>query len=184
MVVHLTDAQLQLGLEHIKQSPKDNGSLEMIVIRPQEDGRTVLDECPLSLQHGVHGDLWERKCWKTLPDGASHPEVQVAIMNSRAVALLAQDKNRWCLAGDNLYVDLDLSNENIKTGQRFSVGTVILQITEHAHNGCVKFMNRFGKDGLKFVNSPLGKELHLRGIYAMVIQDGVVKVGDRMKKID
>jgi len=181
--LHLTEPQLESGLAHIRQSPPDNGALEMIVIRPRSNERTVLEKCQLSAKLGVHGDDWADHCWKTLPDGSPHPEVQVALMNSRAVALLAQDRARWTLAGDNLFVDLDLSNENLQSGQRLAIGSVILELTPHAHNGCGKFMERYGKAAVKFVNSPVGKQLHLRGIYAKVVQDGLVTVGDRIKKI-
>jgi len=179
----LSEAQLNLGLDHIQNSPNDDGVLEMIVIRPGENERVVLDKSLVSSKLGVHGDNWAIKCWKTLPDGSPHPEVQIAITNSRSIGLLAQDKARWSLAGDNLYVDFNLSDENLRAGQRLAIGTAILEITTHAHNGCKKFNARFGADAVKFVNSPIGKKLHLRGIYAKVVQDGVIQVGDRIRKV-
>lgn len=181
--LHLTAPQLLNGLDHIRQSQANNGVLEMIVIRPCENERFVLHDCLLSAKLGVHGDDWAVKCWKTLPDGSPHPEVQVAIMNSRAVALVAQDRARWPLAGDNLYVDLDLSASNLPPGQQLSIGSALIEITPQPHNGCAKFTTRYGRSAVEFVNSPVGKQLHLRGIYAKVVQDGRITVGDRIEKL-
>jgi len=183
MPEHLTTEQLHAGLPHIQASPRDGGVLEAIVIRPQTNQRHRLAHCELSLEGGVHGDNWALGCWKSLPDGSPHPDVQVAIMNSRAIELIAGDSGRWALAGDNLFVDLDLSAENLPTGQRLAIGDVVLEITEIPHDGCKKFADRFGKDALKFVNSAVGKQWHLRGIYARVVTSGMVRVGDEIKKI-
>ena len=180
---HLSEPDLRDGLPHIQDSPKDLGLLELIVIRPQDKERVVLEECDLSLRLGVHGDMWAQGCWKSLEDGSPHPDVQVTLMNSRCIALLAQDKSRWPLAGDQLYVDLDLSGDNLPVGQRLAIGTAVLEITGTAHTGCAAFAERFGPAALRFVNSPEGKRLHLRGIYARVVQDGHIKTGDRVAKL-
>jgi len=180
---HLSETELLAGLEAIQNSPKDQGVLELIVIRPRENERVVLPECALSARLGAHGDMWADGCWKTLPDGSPHPDVQITLMNSRCVALLAQTKSRWPLAGDQLYVDMDLSSENLPVGQRLAIGTTILQITDTPHTGCGQFAERYGSAATKFINSPLGKRLHLRGIYAKVVADGLVKTGDSVTKI-
>ena len=180
---HLSIDQLNAGLEEILRSPSDQGVLNLVVIRPATDQRQSLQQCQLSPELGVHGDNWADGCWLSLPDGRPDPDVQVAIMNSRAIDLIAQDAQRWKLAGDNLFVDLDLSDQNLVAGQRLSVGSVVLEVTSQAHNGCKKFAQRFGKDAVKFVNSPEGKRNHLRGIYAKIIQSGTVSVGDQISKI-
>jgi hypothetical protein len=178
-----TKSELFDGVEAIRNSPRDHGVLEMIVIRPKDKERLVLEECQLSSKLGVHGDFWAEKCWSTLPDGSPNPEVQVTLMNSRCIALLAQEKSRWALAGDQLYIDLDLSSENLPVGQRLAIGTAVLEITAVPHTGCGLFVERFGLAAAQFVNSDIGKPLHLRGIYAKVVQDGLVKTRDIITKI-
>jgi hypothetical protein len=182
MVSHLTYKELTDGLSEIRQSPADKGILKAIVVRPVSDERTSLAECKISPELGVHGDNWAKGCWMSLPDGRPDPDVQIAITNSRAIGLIAQDEDRWQLAGDILYADLDLSADILRTGQQLSVGSAILEITEVAHNACKKFAERFGTDAAKFINSEVGRKLHLRGIYAKVVQAGTVHVGDVIEK--
>lgn len=182
MARHLSLRELNHGLPEILKSPNDVGVLRAIVVRPKTDERTSLEVCEVSPELGVHGDGWARGCWLSLPDGSPHPDVQVSIMNARAIALIAQHPGRWQLAGDNLYFDMQLSDENLPCRQRIEIGKVVLEITAKAHNGCKKFAERFGADAVKFVNSVEGKKLHLRGIYAKVIQPGVIHVGDKVKK--
>ena len=173
---HLTTREIEAGLDEIRQSPKDNGILKLIVARPKPDEREVLETGELDETEGLKGDTW-----KTY--GNVRSDAQITIMNSRCVALLAQDETRWQLAGDQLYVDLDLSDENLPVGTKLEIGSAILETTSLPHNGCKKFVERFGMDAMKFVNSPIGKELHLRGIYAKIIQSGTINKGDLVKKL-
>ena len=182
MARHLALAELEDGLPEIRRSPKDRGVLRAIVIRPEADDRTSLARCELSPELGVHGDNWAKGCWMSLPDGRPHPDVQVTLMNARALALVAQDEARWPLAGDNLIVDLDLSEDNLPPGTRLAIGSALLEITEVPHKGCRKFAARFGVDATRFVNSREGVRLHLRGIYARIVERGVVTVGDPVEK--
>lgn len=179
---HLSLEELQEGLGDILRSPQDRGLLRAIVIRPEVDARVALRECELSPDGGVHGDDWAKGCWMSLPDGRPHPDVQVTLMNARTIALIAQDEARWPLAGDNLFVDLDLSGENLPPGTRLSVGSALLEITAVPHKGCKKFAERYGVDATRFVNSREGLRLHLRGIYAKIVEPGVVAVGDVIQK--
>jgi hypothetical protein len=182
-VKHLTLAELEAGMTAILQSPKDQGVLELIVRRPQVEAREVLVEGELDLAAGLVGDSWKSRGSSSTPDGSANPEMQLNIMNSRVVALLAQTKDRWPLAGDQLYVDLDLSAANVPPGTQLSIGSAIIEVTSPHHTGCKKFMARYGEDAMKFVNSPTGRQLHLRGINAKVVQPGAVRVGDVVKKI-
>lgn len=181
---HLTMTELEAGLDEIRQSPKDEGLLEMIVRRPRTDEREVLEEGRLGLREGLVGDSWQARGSSRTADGSSHPDMQLTIMNARVIALVAQSQERWRLAGDQLFIDMDLSTDNLPPGTRLAVGSAVVEVTPEPHNGCKKFMARFGLEALKFVNSPVGKQLHLRGINAKVVQPGVVRVGDVVKKID
>jgi MOSC domain len=183
MAGHLTFEELQEGLGGIMLSPQDRGTLKAIVIRPEVETRVSLRQCELSPDGGVHGDNWAKGCWMSLPDGRPHPDVQVAIMNARAIALIAQEEARWPLAGNQLLIDLDLSRDNLPPGTRVSVGPALLEINAVPHNGCKKFAERFGVDATRFVNSKEGVRLHLRGIYARIVEPGVVTVGDPVTKL-
>ena len=175
--------ELERGLENIRQAPKDEGVLELIVRRPKVDAREVLEEAELSLIEGLVGDSWSMRGSIRTADGSPHPEMQINIMNSRVTALVAQAKDRWALAGDQLYIDMDLSAENLPGGTRLALGSAVIEISALPHTGCKKFVSRFGLDAMKFVNSALGKELHLRGVNAKVLRGGVIKVGDVVRKI-
>ncbi|HUM27750.1 MAG TPA: MOSC domain-containing protein, partial [Anaerolineales bacterium] len=147
------------------------------------DGREILQSADLNLTEGLVGDNWKTRGSTATPDGSAHPEAQINIMNSRAVALLAQEKDRWALAGDQFFIDLDLGVENLPAGTRLALGSAILEVTAKPHTGCDKFAARYGRAAALFVNSTEGKKLHLRGINAKVVQAGTVRVGDAVKKI-
>src|ERR1700704_3363176 len=180
---HLTMSELEAGLDEIRRAPKDEGVLELIVRRPAVNDREILEEAELHLDEGLIGDTWKRRRSKTTPDGSPNPLMQLNIMNSRVTALVARDKDRWQLAGDQLYLDMDLSEENVPAGTRLSLGSAVIEVTPPPHLGCQKFVARFGLDAMKFVNSPNGKQLHLRGLNAKVIQGGIIRVGDVARKI-
>jgi hypothetical protein len=179
----LTMEQLEAGLDYIRQSPDDNGVLEMIVRRPRTDEREVLEVGELDRTEGLKGDNWSTRGSDLTEDGSAHPDMQLNLMNSRVIALLAQDKERWQLAGDQLFVDMDLSAENLPPGSRLAIGSALIEVTDQPHTGCKKFAERFGVDAMRFVNTPMGRKLNLRGINAKVVQSGVVRVGDLVRKV-
>jgi MOSC domain-containing protein YiiM len=183
MTTHLTKEQLEAGLNYIRQSPKDDGLVELIVRRPQTEQRDVLEEAEFTTADGLVGDNWSRRGSSRTPDGGPHPDMQINIMNARAVALVAQEKERWPLAGDQLFIDMDLGKENLPAGSRISIGSAVLEVTDLPHTGCQKFVARFGIEAMKFVNSEVGRELCLRGINARVVQSGVIKVGQVARKV-
>ena len=180
---HLTMEELSAGLPGILASPKQDGRLEAIVVRPSVGERRELNTCELSLAEGAKGDHWAKGCWKSTEDGQPHPDVQICIMNSRCINLIAGARENWAPAGDNLFIDMDLSPANCPPGTRLGIGSVILEITDTPHNGCNSFIERYGRDACVFVNTGKGKELRLRGIYGRVEQDGTVSVGDRVAKL-
>ena len=178
--VHLNREQLEAGLDAISQSPKEQGTLEMIVRRPQTEMRDIVQEGELDLDVGLVGDNWKTRGG---PERPANPETQITLTNARAIQHIAQSKNRGALAGDQLYVDFDLSEENAPSGTRLSIGSAVLEITPEPHNGCKKFVERFGMDAMLFVNSEIGKALHLRGVNARVVQAGTIAVGDAVGKL-
>ena len=180
-VRHLTTDELLAGLDEIRRSPKDEGILALIVRRPAIEAREVLERGDLDLTHGLVGDTWSRRGSSRSLDGGPHPLMQLNIMNARAVALVAQSPHRWPLAGDQLFVDLDLSGANLPAGTRLSIGSAVVEVTPEPHTGCAKFVARFGVDAMKFVNSTIGRELNLRGINAKVVQPGEIQVGDLVR---
>ena len=182
-MVHLSTEQLEANLDHIRQSPQGAGTLALIVRRPAVDEREVLATGALDVSEGLVGDNWRTRGSSRTADGSAHPEMQLNIINARLVALIAPDAARRPLAGDQLHVDLDLSGENLPPGTRLAIGSAIIEVTAIPHTGCNKFKARFGADALKFVNSPVGKELHLRGINARVVQGGQIAVGDAVRKL-
>jgi MOSC domain-containing protein YiiM len=182
-VKHLTMEELEAGLDIIRQSPKDDGVLALIVRRPQIGEREVLEAGELSLEEGLVGDNWRTRGSSRTDDGSAHPDMQLNIMNARTIALVAQEADRRQLAGDQLFLDLDLSKENLPPGTRLAIGSAVIEVTPQLHTGCKKFVARFGLDAMKFVNSPVGKQLCLRGINAKVVQPGVIRVGDEVRKV-
>lgn len=180
---HLALAELNAGLPDILAAPKDNGALRAIVIRPMKGQRADLDTCEISLALGAHGDHWTKGCWKSTEDGQPHPDVQICLMNARCIGLIAQERANWPPAGDNLFIDMDLTPANTPPGTRLAIGTAIIEITDTPHNGCASFIERYGRDACIFVNTGEGKKLRLRGIYARVVQDGRVTAGDQVMKI-
>lgn len=179
---HLAVPELEAGLDLIRKSPADGGLLELIVRRPADGARETLAEGRLDLAEGLVGDNWRTRGSTRTPDGSAHPDMQLNIMNARVIALVAGEPERWQLAGDQLFLDMDLSAENLPAGTRLALGTAVIEVTAQPHTGCAKFAARFGVEALKFVNSPVGKQLRLRGINAKVVQPGVVRVGDVARK--
>ena len=152
----------------------------MIVRRPETLQRDIVQEGELNPDVGLVGDNWKTRGGPKRP---ANPETQITLTNARAIRHIAQSKDRWALAGDQLYVDFDLSEENAPAGTRLSIGSAILEVTPEPHNGCKKFVERFGMDAMLFVNSEVGKALHLRGINARVVQAGTIAVGDAIRKL-
>ncbi len=181
-IKHLTMDELEAGLDNIQQAPKDGGVLEMIVRRPSTEEREVLHEGELDTAVGLVGDNWQARGSKSMPDGSANPDAQLTLMSCRAADLVAQSRDRWALAGDQLYVDFDLSEDNIPPGTQLEIGEAIVEVTALPHTGCQKFVARFGKDAMKFVNSPEGKRLHLRGINTKIVQSGTIRIGDPITK--
>ena len=180
---HPTADELAAALDEIQQSPATAGTVELIVRRPAEDEREVLDECSLDLTEGLVGDAWLARGSRSRPDGSANPDAQLTLMNARAADVITGSRERWPLAGDQLYVDLDLSIDNLPAGTQLAVGDAVVEVTPEPHTGCAKFSARFGTEALKFVNKSPGRELRLRGVNARVVTPGAVRAGDTITRL-
>ncbi|MBC8194197.1 MAG: MOSC domain-containing protein [Acidimicrobiia bacterium] len=178
-----TIEELEAGLDEVRLSPRDNGTLELIVRRPAEDEREVLEVGELSVDEGLVGDNWNQRPSKRTDNGGPHSDMQLNIINSRLLALVCPDPERRPLAGDQLVIDMDLTEANLPAWTRLAIGSAIIEVTDQPHTGCRKFSQRFGGDALRFINSEVGGELNLRGINARVVQPGTITRGDLVRKI-
>jgi hypothetical protein len=183
VVQYLTLEELEAGLDEVRRSPADLGTVVLIVRRPQVDERDVLDEGTLTLEDGLHGDNWRTRGSRSTEDGSAHPDMQLNVTNARFSALVAADPDRRELAGDQLHVDLDLSHTNLPAGTRLALGDAVIEVTEQPHLGCAKYSARFGLDALRLVNSQAGREMRLRGLNARVVVPGTVRRGDVVRKL-
>jgi hypothetical protein len=177
-VGHLSRAQLKAGLRHIRAAPRDRGPLVLVARRPSPGERELLTEATLDLVTGLAGDNWLTRGSTRTPDGSAVPDAQVTLMNARAAELVAGGTGRMALAGDQLYVDLDLSIGNLPAGSLLAIGQAVLEVSVTPHLGCAKFVERFGAEAMRFVNSRLGRQLRLRGMNTRVVVPGVIRVGD------
>jgi hypothetical protein len=181
---HLGAEDLAAGLDAICAAPAEAGTVEMIVRRSAENEREVVEDGLLTADDGLVGDHWRARGSRSTPDGAADPDRQLTLMGSRVIDLLAGgDRAAWPLAGDQLYVDLDLGAANLPAGTRLEIGDAVIEVTEPAHTGCAKFSARFGSDALRFVNSPEGRALRLRGLNARVVRPGTVRRGDAVLRL-
>ena len=169
-------------LDSVRGAPSDGGRVELIVLRTGPGQRNVVTEAPIDEDEGVVGDNWRARGSTSRPDGSANPDAQVTIMNTRVLAAIEPDRSRWPLAGDQLLVDADLSIPNLPPGTRLAVGEAVLEVSETPHTGCSQFRARFGADALRWINSPVGRQLRMRGVNTRVVRGGVVRVGDELRK--
>lgn len=175
--------QLEAGLERIRSSPRVEGTLELIVRRPAVGEREVLDVGELTASDGLVGDMWRRRGSRDHVEGTALVDRQITVMNARSIALIGQERESWPLAGDQLYLDLDLSIDNLPAGTRLGIGSAVIEVTAEPHLGCAKFQRRYGWDAVLFVNSRVGRELRLRGLSARVVSPGTVATGESVRKL-
>jgi len=180
--LHRNRDELEAALEHVLASPRDAGRLELIVRRPAAGERETLEQAELDPEQGLVGDSWRVRGSSRTADGGPHPDMQLTLMNIRVAERVAGTPERRALAGDQLFVDLDLSRDNLPPGTRLRIGEAEVEITATPHTGCRKFVERFGRDAMLFVNDARGKQLNLRGVNARVIRGGCVRVGDAIAR--
>jgi MOSC domain len=170
-------------LDHVRAAPRDAGPLEMIVSRPGPDVREVVDAAELSVADGLVGDGWRARGSRSMPDGSANPDAQLTLMSTRVLAAVEPDRSRWPLAGDQLLVDLDLSTSNLPPGTRLAVGEAELEVTSLPHTGCAKFAARYGSDALRWISTPAGRDLRMRGAYVRVVRGGTIRAGETIRKL-
>lgn len=175
---HLTLNELERGVDNVLLSHRENGVLEMIVRRPSLNKREIVLTGELSIEYGLVGDNWLTRGSSRTDNGPGHPEMQLNLMNIRFAELIAGSRERVPLAGDQLFVDLDLSKENLPPGTQLGIGRAVIEVTSIPHLGCKKFVERFGMEAMKYANSAFGREHNLRGINARVIVSGNISAGD------
>jgi hypothetical protein len=182
-VEHPTTSALEAGTYQVRSAPADTGRLDLIVRRPDLGVREVVEQATFDCNNGLVGDNWRTRGSRETADGSANPERQLTLMSSRAIGLFAGSRDRWPLAGDQLYVDLDLSEANLPAGTILQLGSAAVEITAAPHTGCKKFSTRFGIDAARFVNSPVGLELRMRGVNARVVVAGTAGVGDKIRPL-
>ena len=180
---HRTAEELAGFLPTLDASPRDVGVLRAVISRPAPGEREVLEVGDLDTTEGLVGDTWKARGSRRTPDGSAHPDMQLNLMNHRLVEFLAQDPEREALAGDQLFLDLDLSHANLPVWSELHIGGpegAVIVVTDQPHNGCGKFIARYGKAAMAFVNGPEGKPRRMRGLCAKVVRPGPVRPGDEV----
>lgn len=180
--MHPTSGELDAALAAVSGSPSDQGRVELIVRRPDVGEREVVESAELDLDEGLIGDSWRAR-GSSRPDGSANRDAQLTLMNVHAAQAVATTRERWPLAGDQVYVDLDLSVDNLPPGSRLSLGEAVIEITHEPHTGCAKFSERFGSDAIRWVNKSPGRELRLRGVNARIVEGGTIRVGDTISRL-
>ncbi len=179
---HRDLATLNAARDQILASPSDDGRVDLIVRRPRVDERETVAEATLDTAEGLVGDCWRARGSGSTPDGSANPKAQLTLMNSRVAALVAVSPERIPLAGDQFFVDFDLTAANVPPGTRLALGSAVIEVSDDPHLGCRKFFDRFGNDAHRFVNSKEDRELNLRGVNAFVVTGGTVRAGDAIRK--
>jgi hypothetical protein len=179
-----TTADLEAALDHLRAAPAEVGTLQMVVRRPSVGVREILDEGVLDVTGGLLGDNWLSRTTTRAIAAGRHLDAMVTVMSARMVALLGDTPDVRALAGDQLYVDLDISHANLPAGSRLAIGDeAVLEVTAKPHAGCKKFLARFGEEAVAFVNGEIGSGMRLRGLNARVVSGGVVRPGDVVRRI-
>jgi MOSC domain-containing protein YiiM len=178
--VFVTREELDVQLPELRTLGSEQGTLELIVRRPFEGERELPSTAELTVEDGLVGDRWQPRLDE---NGRTQRGTQLTIASTHLLGLIAEPE-RWPLSGDNLLVDMGLDQESLPAGSRLAIGdTVVVEISEEPHTGCAKFSARFGSDALRFINSPEGRKLRLRGVNAHVVVPGMVATGDPVRRI-
>jgi hypothetical protein len=166
---HRSLVEIIAGFEALPPPPKDRGRLSLIVRRYPDGHREILSSTRLTPEEGVPGDGWNRRPPRKI-------DAQLAVIRIDIAELLAGEQS-VTLVGDQLFVDLNISSENLPTGTRLRVGNAEVEMTPEPHNGCLKFKDRFGQEALDFVNAKATRDQNRRGVYWKVVKAGEITDG-------
>ena len=169
--------------DYVGSSPRDLAPVRLIVLRPSHLERVSLESANLDPTEGLVGDNWQTRGSRSTPDGSSNPEAQITLMSTRVLESIEPDPSRWPLAGDQFYVDLDLSEENLPAGTRLAIGEAEVEVTAMPHTGCLQFSQRFGADALRWISTHEARARRMRGMYVRIVTGGTVRVGDVVRRI-
>jgi MOSC domain-containing protein YiiM len=166
----------------VRSAPPDRAVVVALVLRPARNERLPVNEARLDVAEGMVGDDWRARGSKSMPGGLANPEAQLTLMSTRVLAAIADDPDRWPLAGDQVLVDMDLSEANLPVGTRLLLGNAEVEVTALPHTGCAQFAARFGHDALRWISTHEGRALRMRGMYVRIVSGGTVSVGDVVRK--
>jgi len=179
-----TRAELEAATAGISAAPADGAAIEMPCLRPGYGERRFVDRIEVTRDRGIPGERWEGSPWLRLPDGRPHPGIQISILQRRVLDLVWRDRQNVVHPGDTFVADMDLSVTNLPEGQLLAAGTAILRVSEVFNDSCVKWKVRYGTAAKDWVNAPAHRALRLRGVLCSVARDGVIRQGDRLRKLN
>jgi hypothetical protein len=179
----VTAAELEAGLPTVLAAPRDSGTVRLLCARPKVNARSFPDVLTLTRAAGVTGDSNMKSPWLVLPDGSPDPRVQVSVIPWRVLDLVWRERDRVTHPGDNIAVDMNLSEIDLPVGTLLAVGTAILRVSDVPNDGCAKWKVRCGRPAYDWIITPSGLRQRLRGLYCSVEQDGEVRLGDTMRPL-
>ena len=182
-MTYQTTEQLEAGMAGVLDAPSAEGPVRLVVRRPGRGQREILAEGQLDTELGLVGDDWINR--PGMNRDTPSPYAQVTVMNARVAELISGDPDpaSWAQCGDQLYVDLDISEANMPPGTRIGVGAAVLEVQSEPHTGCVQFRSWWGGDALRHISTEQGQALRMRGVNTRVVQSGIVRPGDRARKL-
>lgn len=181
---HATAEQLNAALPHIRAAPRDDAPIEMLCFRPARNQRRMVPDLTLTADRGIPGERWLKAPWLTLPDGRPDPRIQVSILPKRVMDAVWLDRAGTVHPGDPIVADIETSYDSLPVGTRLRAGNAVLEVSDAFNDGCVKWKVRYGAAAKDWLVTPENRPLRLRGLLCRIVQDGMVRLGDRLQRVD